>query len=183
MLNLNSKDASRLLEVLLVFSAGLCRIWKKSAVLDAYPSLFQFQQIYWSIDQQLFRSNGTLPVANIDRLTALLSQYSPRELIIATAHHGHFIAFLNACTRYGLPLSLCYQAASASYIDAAARNKLTLIDLNSPPNVLSLFRTLDRERSNGRYVVIMMDGQFAPRRRYSFLRYQITVSSSASLYP
>jgi hypothetical protein len=173
---------SRLLEVLLVFSAGLCRTWKRSAVVDAYPSLLDFQQTYRALDQQLLGSNDAPAVANVDRLAALLGRYSPQDLIIATAHHSHFIAFLNACARYGIPLAACYKAAAQSYLDASERNGLKLVDLSSGNGVPSLFRTLDRQRAEGRYVVIMMDGPFASRRRYGFLGYCIAASCLASLY-
>jgi lauroyl/myristoyl acyltransferase len=179
---LNSKVAARLLETLLVFSAGLCRTWPRSAIVEAYPFLFEFQKIYRCIDDQLIRSGEVFQIANIERLAALLGHFSPREVLIATAHHGHFIAFMNACARYGIPLAVCYKAASRSYLDAAERNRLRLIDLNGWPNVLSLFHVLDFERRNGRYVVIMMDGPFASRRRYSFLGYCIAASSLAPLY-
>jgi len=179
---LSSKAAARLLETLLVFSAGVCRTWERSTIVEAYPSLFEFQKIYRRIDEQLLRSHEAFAVANIERLATLLEKSSPREFIIATAHHGHFIAFVNACARYGIPLTVCYKAASQSYLDAAVRNRLTLIDLNARRNVLSLFQVLDLERANGRYVAIMMDGPFASRRRYSFLGYRVAASSLAPLY-
>jgi lauroyl/myristoyl acyltransferase len=179
---LNLKASSHLLEVLLVFSAGLCRTWDRPRVLDAYPLLSDFQQTYRSIDVQLIDSNEPFTIENSDKLTDVLGRYSPRDLIIASAHHGHFIAFLSACARYGIPLAVCYKAASRSYLDAAVRNGLTLVDLNAGPNVLSLFTTLDKERDKGRYVAIMMDGPFAFRKRYSFLGYKIAASSLASLY-
>ena len=178
----SSKGAARLLETLLVFSAGLCRTWGRSSILNVYPSLFEFQKIYRRIDERLLRSREAFPIENIERLATLLGQFSPLELIIVTAHHGHFIAFMNACARYGVPLTVCYKAASQSYLDAAGRNRLRLIDLNGWPNVLSLFQVLDFERRNGRYVVIMMDGPFASRRRYSFLGYRVAASSLAPLY-
>jgi hypothetical protein len=176
------KTSARLLEILLVFSAGLCRTWKRRAVLEAYPLLFEFQQIYRSIDTQLVRSNAPFAVENAAELTNILGRYSANDLIIASAHHGHFIAFFNACARYGIPLAVCYKAASQPYLHAAVRNGLTLIDLNASPNVLSLFATLDRERNKGRYVTLMMDGPFASRKRYEFLGYKISASSLASLY-
>jgi lauroyl/myristoyl acyltransferase len=180
--NPNLKIAARLLEALLVFSAGLCRTWKRSTILKMYPSLLEFQKIYRCIDEQLLHSRDRFPVANIERLTALLGHFSPRELIIATAHHSHFIAFVNACARHGIPLAVCYKAATRSYLDAAKRNRLKLIHLNGQQNVLSLFHVLDRERANGRYVAIMMDGPFASRSRYDFLGYRVAASSLAPLY-
>jgi lauroyl/myristoyl acyltransferase len=178
----NSKIAARLLEVLLVFSAGLCRTWERSAIVGAYPLLAEFQKIYRRIDRQLLHSRETFPILNIERLLALLGQYTPRELVIATAHHGHFIAFMNACSHYGIPVAVCYKAASLSYIDAAKRNGLKLIDLNRQRNPLSLFHILDRERAKGRYVAIMMDGPFGSRRRYDFLGYRVAASSLAAVY-
>jgi lauroyl/myristoyl acyltransferase len=178
----DTKFASRALEALLVFSSGLCRTWPRSDILAAYPSVYEFKKTYRTMDRLLLRSDEPLQISNIDRLTAMLQRYSTRELIIATAHHGHFIAFLCACARFGIPLSLCYQAASPSYLDAAARHGLALIDLKSCSTVLSLFHRIDRERSNGRYVAIMIDGPFESRTRYKFLGYQIEGSSLASLY-
>jgi lauroyl/myristoyl acyltransferase len=177
----SSKAAAGLLEVLLVFSAGLCRNWKRSTILRAYPFLSEFQQVYRRIDEQLLHSREMFTVMNIERLNTVLGRFSPRELIIATAHHGHFIAFMSACARCSIPITVCYKAASRSYLDAALRNGLTLVDLNRH-NPLSLFDTLDRERAKGRYVAIMMDGPFASRRKYEFLGYQVAVSSLASLY-
>lgn len=179
---LSPKASADLLEVLLVFSAGLCRTWKRPAILDAYPALLEFRQAYRSIDAQLLRSAEPLTIENIGRLTDIISRYSPRDLIIVSAHHGHFIAFLNACARCGIPLAVCYKAASQAYLDAAVRNGLTLVDLNSEPNVHSLLAILDRERHGGRYVAIMMDGPFASRMQYDFLGYKISASSLASLY-
>jgi len=41
---------------------------------------------------------------------------------------------------------------------------------------------LDQQRANGRYIAIMMDGQFASRRRFSFLGYDVAASSLAPTY-
>ena len=122
-MNPNSKIAARLLEVLLVFSAGLCRTWARSVIVEAYPRLLEFQKIYRRIDDQLLRSRELFTITNVEGLAALLGQFSSSELIIATAHHGHFIAFLNACARLGIPLAACYKAASRSYLDTAKRNR------------------------------------------------------------
>jgi lauroyl/myristoyl acyltransferase len=177
-----SRSSARLLELLLVFSAGLCRTWKRSEILKAYPSLLEFYKLYRRIDEQLLRSREAFSVTNVDRLSALLSRFSSREIIIATAHHGHFIAFMNACARSSIPLALCYHSASRSYLEASRRNQLKLIALTGHRSVLSLFHTLDRYRANGFYVVIMMDGSFASRRRFDFLNYKVAASSLAPLY-
>jgi hypothetical protein len=178
----NAKAAARLLEAVLIFSAGLCRTWERPAVIEAYPSLLEFHDIYSRIDHKLLHSREKFSVTNINRLEAVLERYSPHEIILATAHHGHFIAFMNACARYGIPLAVCYKAASKSYLDTAECNGLKLIDLNAGRSVLSLFHALQTERTNGCYVAIMMDGPFTSRKRYNFLGYRVAASSLAPLF-
>jgi len=165
-----------------VFSAGLCRTWQRTTILENYPHLLKFQNVYRCVDEQLVRSREMFWITNIERLAALLSRYPAREVVIATAHHGHFIAFMNTCARHDVPLAVCYKAASTPYLDSAKRNGLKLINLGAQRSVLSLFDVLDQERANGRYIAIMMDGPFPSRKRYNFLGYQVEASALAPVY-
>jgi hypothetical protein len=178
----NSGTAARTLELLLVFSAGLSRFWNRTRILESYPSVLRFQKVFQQIDHQLLRSQEPIVISNFERLASTIYRFKPCDLVIATAHHGHFIAFINSCSRQGIPLSVCYRAASQSYLDAAAKNQLRLVNLGAQNSVLSLFDILDSERARGYYVVIMMDGAFQSRRYFDFLRYQVKGSSLASLY-
>src|SRR5207302_6872942 len=94
----------------------------------------------------------------------------------------HLVAFACSCSRQGIPLAACFREASEFYIDALVRSGVVLIDLDREPSVYSLFAELDRARAEGRYVVLMIDGSLAWRRRYEFLGYSVTASSLASVY-
>jgi hypothetical protein len=177
-----SKTDARTLELLLTFSAGMHRSWKRSDILRSYSLVFDFQNLYQEIDDRLLRSHSPFTVAQINQLASKIGQFRPNELLVATAHCGHFIAFMNACAQHGIPLTMCYKAASKSYLNAAARNRLRLVDLSSQKSVHSLFRSLDSERARGYYVAIMIDGPFSSRRRFRFLGYEVSASSLAELY-
>jgi lauroyl/myristoyl acyltransferase len=175
-------EPSKLLEGLLVFSAGLSRTWPPHKIIKAYPLFHQFRRTYREMTERLIHNPKTLSVSNVDQLTDIFAQHSPKTLIIATAYHGHYVAFFCALARKGVPLAACYREADRAYLDALQANGVALIDLNARPNVYSLLTDLDYARLNGRYIVLLIDGPHPSRRRFDLLGYRIATSYLPSLY-
>jgi lauroyl/myristoyl acyltransferase len=171
-------QASQLLQRLLLLSAGLSRLHSRPEITGVYSKAARFCRDYRTLDEHLI----TVEISGLNRLIALLSRYRPAELVIATAHHGHFVAFFSACARAGIPLAACYRSASEPYLRALRRCGVALIDLEATRGVAHIFDAFDRLRAEGRYLALMIDAPFASRRRYQFLGYSITVSSMPWLY-
>jgi lauroyl/myristoyl acyltransferase len=182
MSRLDGGEASDLLESLLVFSAGLHRTWSRSRILSAYASLRDLQKVYRQIDWELLRAPDPFTIEDIDGLIDTVRGFSPDRLVIAIAHCGHFIAFLCACARCGIPLAICYEGASQGYLDVTQANGIALFPLAQMANPQALFAALDEARAAGRYVALMIDGRFTSRKRYDFLGYKIAVSALPSIY-
>jgi hypothetical protein len=174
-------EASRLLERLLLLSAGLDRLRSRTEIANTYAKAAQFRRDYQVIDRSLPGLRG-FEIARRDTLLDLVSGYRPADLIIATAHHGHFVAFFCACARAGIPLAACYRSISAAYRNALQQSGVALVDLDTMHNVTAIFDAFDRLRMEGRYLALMIDAPFASRRRYPFLGYDVTVSAMPWLY-
>jgi lauroyl/myristoyl acyltransferase len=179
---LGTDAESRLLETLLVFSAALYRTWPRPRILAAYPSLRDFQKLYRRVDQQLLRDPGVFAIDNVDELMDVVRRHSPGEIIFAIAHSGHFIAFLCAWARRGIPLAICYEDASEGYLDATARSGISMFRLDRFASPLALFAALDGARKQGRYVALMIDGRFSSRKQYDFFGYKVAASALPSIY-
>lgn len=174
-------EASRLLERLLLLSAGLDRLRSRTEIVNTYAKAAQFRRDYQVIDRSLPGLRG-FEIVRRDALLGLVSRYRPADLIIATAHHGHFVAFFSACARAGVRLAACYRSISAVYRNALQQSGVALVDLDTMHNVTEIFNAFDRLRMEGRYLALMIDAPFASRRRYPFLGYDVTVSSMPWLY-
>jgi lauroyl/myristoyl acyltransferase len=175
-------EASRLLERLLLLSAGLDRLRSRTEIANIYAKTTQFRRDYLIIDRSLAGSRGTFEISGRDALFHLVRGYRPADLIIATAHHGHFVAFFSACARAGMRLAACYRSIGAVYRNALQESGVALLDLDTMQNVTQIFDAFDRLRMEGRYLALMIDAPFASRRRYPFLGYDVTVSSMPWLY-
>jgi lauroyl/myristoyl acyltransferase len=174
-------EASQILQKLLLISAGLARLRPQTEITSAYDSVTQFRNTYRTIDENLH--HVTPPrVANLELLLDFLARHPPDNLILATAHHGHFVAFFSACARAGIPLATCYRSASNSYLAALRQSGVALVDLDAMRSVAQIFDTFDRLRTAGRYIALMIDAPFASRRHYQFMGYHVTASSMPSLY-
>jgi lauroyl/myristoyl acyltransferase len=178
----HDEPPSKLLEGLLVFSAGLSRAWPRQKIIKAYPLFHEFRRTYREITERLIYNPETLSVNNMNQLTNIFAQHSPKTLIIATAYHGHYVAFFCALARQGVPLTACYREANSAYLDALEDNGVAMIDLNARPNVHSLLTELDNARLNGRYIVLLIDGPYPSRKRFDLLGYRISTSYLPSLY-
>jgi lauroyl/myristoyl acyltransferase len=175
-------EDSQLLQRLLLLSAGLGRLRSRAEITSVYPKAAQFRSDYRTLDRHLLVPNGTVEIFGRDRLVGLLSRYRPADLVIATAHHGHFVAFFSACARAGIPLAACYRSASEPYLDSLRQSGVALVDLDAMRSVAHIFDAFDRLRTEGRYLALMIDAPFASRRYYHFLRYRVSVSSMPWLY-
>jgi lauroyl/myristoyl acyltransferase len=182
MSKLDQEASARLLEILLIFSAGLQRKWPRRKIVAAYGRLGSSYERYRSIDTELLHSPDPVTIDDIDRLESTLGKFSPSEVVIATAHHGHFVAFFCACARRGIPLAACYQNAREAYLDAAVHSGLLVIELGSVASPHELVARLDAARAAGRYVALMIDGPVMSRKRYDFLGYKVAASALASVY-
>jgi lauroyl/myristoyl acyltransferase len=165
-----------------LLSAGLANRRPKSEIITVYAKAAQFQSAYKMLDQQLATESDRIGISELDDLLRTLSIAQPGDLVIATAHHGHFVAFLCALARAGVPLAACYRSASRAYIDALGRSGVALVDLDAMSSVRRIFDAFDELRADGRYIVLMIDAPFASRRNYPFLGYQVAVSSMPWLY-
>jgi hypothetical protein len=134
------------------------------------------------MDRYLLLPAMDVSIRNFATLEGVLRRYRPDEIVIASAHHGHPVAFFSACARFGLSLVVVHQTASRLYLDALDRSGIALIDLNKYTNVHRLFGALDHARATGRYAALMIDATAASRRRYRFLGYTVTASAIASAY-
>lgn len=151
--------------------------------MSVYPKAAQFRCDYQTLDRHLLVPDGTVEISGWDRLIGLLSRYRPADLVIATGHHGHFVAFFSACARAGVPLAACYRSASEPYLNVLRQSGVALVDLDAMRGVAHIFDAFDRLRTEeGRYLALMIDAPFASRRQYPFLRYRVAVSSMPSLY-
>ncbi len=175
-------DNSQLLQRLLLLSAALVHSRPRNEIPTAYPLLAKYRRDYRVLDQQILRSDLSVSICGIDRLASLLSRYRPADLVIATAHHGHFVAFFSACARAGIPLAACYRSASEPYLGILRQSGVALVDLDTMSSVTHLFGTFERLQKEGRYLALVIDAPFASRRRYRFLGYQVTASSMPWLY-
>jgi lauroyl/myristoyl acyltransferase len=175
-------EASRLLERLLLLSAGLNRVRSRTEIANTYTKAAEFRRGYQVIDRSLPGSRGIFEISGLDTLVRLVSKYRPADLIIATAHHGHFVAFFSACARAGIPLAACYRSISGFYRKALQESDVALLDLDTTHSVTQIFDAFDRFRTEGRYLALMIDAPFASRQSYRFLGYSVRVSSMPWLY-
>jgi lauroyl/myristoyl acyltransferase len=175
-------EASQLLQRLLLLSAGLDRFYSKARIVGSYAEVAQFRDDHRNLDRHLLALNGAVEISGRDRLVGLLSRYRPADLIIATAHHGHFVAFFSACARAGIPLAACYRSASEPYLGCLSHSGVALVDLDAMRSVAHIFDSFDRLRAEGKFLALMIDAPFASRKSYRFLRYDVKVSSMPWLY-
>ncbi|GGI27166.1 LpxL/LpxP family acyltransferase [Bradyrhizobium guangdongense] len=177
-----ASEGAKLLERAVLLSAGLANLRPKAEIMTLYGRAAKFQSDCRRLDQQLAAQSDRIGISELDDLLRTLSITSPSDLAIATAHHGHFVAFLSAFSRAGVPLAACYRSASRTYIDALGRSGVALVDLDQVSSVRRIFDAFDELRMSGRYIVLMIDAPFASRRSYPFLGYQVAVSSMPWLY-
>jgi len=175
-------EGSEVLLKLLLLSAGLVLRRSRAEIAGLYPAIAQYLSDHRNLDRQLRHSIGVSEISGLDRLIYLVSQYRPADLILATAHHGHFVAFFGACAQAGIPLAACYRSASQPYLRFLQESGVAMVNLERLRSTSELFDNFDRLRREGRYIALMIDAPFASRRRYQLLGYSVQASSVPSLY-
>jgi lauroyl/myristoyl acyltransferase len=122
---------------------------------------------------------------DLERLQERLHAHPPNAVVFASSYYGSPVAFSCACASAGVPMALVYQALDPGSYAALVAAGVELLPLErdaSGSAVRHAFRGIDRLRTAGRHVTLLIDVPSGTRMRFSFLGYDVAVAPFAATY-